>query len=53
MGALQFTTDHVIFKLCYNQIYQMKTTMSYEFTNFAKHIKPKIRLIKLVKSQTI
>ena len=27
MRALQFITDHVIFKLCYNQIYQMKTTM--------------------------
>ena len=26
MRALQFITDHVIFKLRYNQIYQMKTT---------------------------
>ena len=26
MRALQFITDHVIFKLHYNQIYQMKTT---------------------------
>ena len=26
MRALQFITDHVIFKLSYNQIYQMKTT---------------------------
>ena len=25
MRALQFITDHVIFKLRYNQIYQMKT----------------------------
>ena len=24
MRALQFITDHVIFKLCFNQIYQMK-----------------------------
>ena len=27
MRALEFIADHVIFKLCYNQIYQMKTTM--------------------------
>ena len=27
MRALQFITDHVIFKFRYNQIYQMKTTM--------------------------
>jgi hypothetical protein len=27
MRALQFITDHVIFKLRYNQIYQMKTTL--------------------------
>ena len=26
MRALQFITDHVIFKLPYNQIYRMKTT---------------------------
>ena len=26
MRALQFITYHVIFKLRYNQIYQMKTT---------------------------
>ena len=26
MRALQFITDHVTFKLHYNQIYQMKTT---------------------------
>ena len=26
MRALQFITDHMIFKLRYNQIYQMKTT---------------------------
>ena len=26
MRALQFITDHVIFKLRYDQIYQMKTT---------------------------
>ena len=26
MRALQFIADHVIFKLRYNQIYQMKTT---------------------------
>ena len=26
MRALQFITDHVTFKLPYNQIYQMKTT---------------------------
>ena len=25
MRALQFISDHVIFKLCYNQIYQVKT----------------------------
>ena len=27
MRALKFTTGHVIFKLHYNQIYQLKTTM--------------------------
>ena len=27
MRALQFLTDHVIFKLCYDQTYQMKTTI--------------------------
>ena len=27
MRALEFITDHVIFKLRYNQIYQMKTTL--------------------------
>ena len=27
MSALQFITGHVIFKLCYDQIYQMKTTI--------------------------
>ena len=27
MIALQFITDHVIFKLRYNQIYQIKTTI--------------------------
>jgi len=27
MRALQFITDHVIFKLPYDQIYQMKTTL--------------------------
>ena len=26
MRALEFITGHVIFKLCYNQIYQLKTT---------------------------
>ena len=26
MRALEFLTGHVIFKLCYNQIYQLKTT---------------------------
>ena len=26
MRALEFITDNVIFKLCYDQIYQMKTT---------------------------
>ena len=29
MRALQFITDHVTFKLHYNQIYQMKTTKTY------------------------
>ena len=28
MGALKFITGHVIFKLCYNQIYQLKTTLN-------------------------
>ena len=27
MRALKFITGHVIFKLCYNQIYQLKTTI--------------------------
>ena len=27
MRALEFLTGHVIFKLRYNQIYQMKTTL--------------------------
>ena len=27
MRALKFITGHVIFKLCYNQIYQLKTTV--------------------------
>jgi hypothetical protein len=26
MRALEFITGHVTFKLCYNQIYQLKTT---------------------------
>ena len=29
MGALEFITGHVIFKLRYNQIYQMKTPNIY------------------------
>ena len=31
MRALKFLTSHVIFKLHYNQIYQMKTTYELEF----------------------
>ena len=31
MRALQFITDHVIFELRYNQIYEMKTTITYNF----------------------
>jgi hypothetical protein len=27
MRALKFITGHVIFKLCYNQIYQLKNTV--------------------------
>ena len=27
MRALEFIIGHVIFKLCYNQIYQRKTTL--------------------------
>ena len=27
MRALEFLTVHVIFKLCFNQIYQLKTTL--------------------------
>ena len=34
MRALQFITDHVIFKLCYNQIYQIKTTMDQAYIIF-------------------
>ena len=30
MRALQFVTDDVIFKLPYNQIYQMKTTYGFQ-----------------------
>ena len=30
MTALEFITGHVIFKLRYDQIYQMKTTQSKE-----------------------
>ena len=29
MRALQFITDHVIFKLRYNKIYQMKTPIGF------------------------
>ena len=35
MRALQFITDHVIFKLGYNQIYQMKTPI---FLSRRKHV---------------
>ena len=38
MRALQFITDHVIFKLRYNQIYQMKTTLVFEFPAFLLEI---------------
>ena len=31
MRALEFITGHVIFKLCYNQIYQLKTNIEFTF----------------------
>ena len=31
MRALELITGQVIFKLCYNQIYQLKTTLEDEF----------------------
>ena len=31
MRSLEFITDHVIFKLRYNQIYQLKTTFNSEW----------------------
>ena len=34
MRALQFITDHVIIKLRYNQIYQMKTTFDSSNNSF-------------------
>ena len=43
MKALEFITGHVIFKLRYNQIYQMKTTLMYltwfKFFQFKKNLK--------------
>ena len=33
MRALEFLTGYVIFKLRYNQIYQLKTTTVADFTN--------------------
>ena len=33
MRALEFIKGHVTFKLCYNQIYQLKTTAVADFTN--------------------
>ena len=38
MEALQFLTGHVILKLRYNQIYQMKTTniVSFSYLDLAK-----------------
>ena len=30
MGELEFLTGHVIFKLCYNQIYQLKAPIHHQ-----------------------
>ena len=38
MRGLEFITGNVIFKLCYNQIYQLKTTMK------LKHAQQKLEL---------
>ena len=34
MSALEYITDHVIFKLHYNQIYQLKTTIAWHLKKF-------------------
>ena len=38
MRALQYITDHVIFKLRYNQIYQMKTPLRTLLDNFDRSL---------------
>ena len=38
MSALQFITGHVIFKLCYDQIYQMKTTINLKEFNWTSYM---------------
>ena len=52
MRALQFITDDVIFKLRYNQIYQMKTTIIFDtiYTNnwliFSNKVLQKLKFLK-------
>ena len=52
LRALQFITDHVIFKLRYNQIYQMKTTIIFDtiYTNnwliFSNKVLQKLKFLK-------
>ena len=52
MRALQLITDDVIFKLRYNQIYQMKTTIIFDtiYTNnwliFSNKVLQKLKFLK-------
>ena len=44
MRALEFITGHVIFKLRYNQMYQLKTTLEALMMKKGLHICPNILL---------